>query len=203
MWRTGGGDHTNVNIFTLTKHLKVGCPRLCRRDYVVKLDIDGQSVVGRARRQGHHPRGATRRLTASGEGAGIAQLTRGTVTSSMRRAAHPSGCARCGAGADYSSSKFQALSLLQNPHLCKGDVAQISDFYSILLYSILFHSILFYSISFYSTLFHSTLLLRLILKPLPNCLFQYRKKSGSISKKARNLSEVGAVAARVLPRVPH
>ena len=27
------------------------------------------------------------------------RLTRGTVTSTMRRAAHPSGCARCGAGA--------------------------------------------------------------------------------------------------------
>ena len=29
-------------------------------------------------------------------------MTRGTVTSRMRRAAHPSGCARCGAGADCS-----------------------------------------------------------------------------------------------------
>ena len=33
------------------------------------------------------------------------RLTRGTVTSTMRRAAHPSGCARCGAGAGCSVIK--------------------------------------------------------------------------------------------------
>ena len=31
------------------------------------------------------------------------RLTRGTVTSTMRKAAHPSGCARCGAGAGCSA----------------------------------------------------------------------------------------------------
>ena len=35
--------------------------------------------------------------------------TRGTVTSTMRRAAHPSGCARCGAGAGYSAIRYQSL----------------------------------------------------------------------------------------------
>ena len=35
--------------------------------------------------------------------------TRGTVASTMRRAAHPSRCARYGAGADYSSIKYQSL----------------------------------------------------------------------------------------------
>jgi len=37
------------------------------------------------------------------------RLTRGTVTSTMRRAAHPSGCARCGAGAGSSAIKYQPL----------------------------------------------------------------------------------------------
>ena len=37
------------------------------------------------------------------------RLTRGTVTSTMRRAARPSGCARCGAGADCSAMKYQSL----------------------------------------------------------------------------------------------
>ena len=36
------------------------------------------------------------------------RLTRGTVTSTMRRAAHPSGCARCGAGAGCSAIKYQS-----------------------------------------------------------------------------------------------
>jgi len=31
------------------------------------------------------------------------------VTSTMRRAAHPSGCARCGAGAGCSAIKYQSL----------------------------------------------------------------------------------------------
>ena len=37
------------------------------------------------------------------------RLTRGTVTSTMRKAAHPSGCARCGAGAGCSAIKYQSL----------------------------------------------------------------------------------------------
>jgi len=37
------------------------------------------------------------------------RLTRGTVASTMRRAAHPSGCARCGAGAGCSAIKYQSL----------------------------------------------------------------------------------------------
>ena len=35
----------------------------------------------------------------------------GTVTSTMHRAAHPSGRARCGAGADCSAIKYQPLSV--------------------------------------------------------------------------------------------
>ena len=42
------------------------------------------------------------------------RLTRGTVTSTMCRAAHPSGCARCGAGAGCSAIKYQSLMV------CKG-----------------------------------------------------------------------------------
>ena len=34
------------------------------------------------------------------------RLTRGTVTCTMRRAAHPSGCARCGAGAVFFGNKI-------------------------------------------------------------------------------------------------
>ena len=37
------------------------------------------------------------------------RLTRGTVTSTMRRAAHPSECARCVAGAGCSAIKYQSL----------------------------------------------------------------------------------------------
>jgi len=37
------------------------------------------------------------------------RLTRGTVTSTMRRAAHPSGYARCGGGAGCSVTRYQAL----------------------------------------------------------------------------------------------
>jgi len=37
------------------------------------------------------------------------RLTRGTVTSTMRRAAHPAGSARCGAGAGCSAIKYQSL----------------------------------------------------------------------------------------------
>ena len=35
--------------------------------------------------------------------------TRGTVTSTMRRAAHPFGCARCGAGAGCSVIVYKSL----------------------------------------------------------------------------------------------
>ena len=48
-----------------------------------------------------------------------ARLTRlnlqGTVTSTMRRAAHPSGCARCGAGAGCSAIKYQSLCRARRP----------------------------------------------------------------------------------------
>jgi len=37
------------------------------------------------------------------------RLPRGTVTSTMRKAAHPSGCARCGAGAGCSAIKYSSL----------------------------------------------------------------------------------------------
>jgi len=37
------------------------------------------------------------------------RLAWGTVTSTMRRAAHPSGCVRCGAGAGCSRKKHQSL----------------------------------------------------------------------------------------------
>ena len=37
------------------------------------------------------------------------QLTRGTVTSTMLRVAHPSGCARCGAGIVCSAINYQSL----------------------------------------------------------------------------------------------
>ena len=37
------------------------------------------------------------------------RLTRGTVTSTISRAAHPSGCARFGAGAGCSAIKYQSL----------------------------------------------------------------------------------------------
>jgi hypothetical protein len=37
------------------------------------------------------------------------RLTRGAVTSTMRRTAHPYGCARCGAGAACSATKLQSL----------------------------------------------------------------------------------------------
>ena len=36
------------------------------------------------------------------------RLRRGTVTSAMRRAAHPSGCARCGAGAGCLAIRYQS-----------------------------------------------------------------------------------------------
>ena len=45
------------------------------------------------------------------------RLTRGTVTSTRRRAAHSSECARCGAGAGCSAIKYQFLSrpFAENP----------------------------------------------------------------------------------------
>ena len=42
-------------------------------------------------------------------------LTRATVTSTMRRAAHPSGCARCGAGAGCSAIQYQSTTGASNP----------------------------------------------------------------------------------------
>jgi hypothetical protein len=44
------------------------------------------------------------------------RLTRRTVTSTMRRAAHPSGCARCGAGAGCSAIRYQSLSAPDAAH---------------------------------------------------------------------------------------
>ena len=50
------------------------------------------------------------------------RLTRGTVTSTMRKTAHPPGCARCGAGAGCSAIKYQSLCA---PGLrAKGDAAR-------------------------------------------------------------------------------
>jgi len=43
------------------------------------------------------------------------RLTRGRVTSTMRRAAHPSGCARCGAGDGCSAIKYQSQSRVFQP----------------------------------------------------------------------------------------
>jgi len=57
------------------------------------------SVLGRCRRWRSNPSGK-----CSQE-----RLTRGTVASTMRRAAHPSGCARCGAGAGCSAIKYQSI----------------------------------------------------------------------------------------------
>ena len=37
------------------------------------------------------------------------ERTRGTVTSTMRKAAHPTGCARCGAGAGCLATRHQSL----------------------------------------------------------------------------------------------
>jgi len=48
------------------------------------------------------------------------RLTRGTVTSAMRRAAHPSGCARCGAGAGCSAIENQSL------HIKRHDMGEIA-----------------------------------------------------------------------------
>ena len=43
-------------------------------------------------------------------------LARGTVTRTMRGAAHPSGCARCGADAGRAAIKYQSLSDARRPH---------------------------------------------------------------------------------------
>ena len=40
------------------------------------------------------------------------RLTRGTVTSTMRKAAHPPGCARCVAGAGCSAIRYQSLGVV-------------------------------------------------------------------------------------------
>ena len=57
------------------------------------------------------------------------RLTRGTVTSTMRRAAHPSGCARRCAGAGCSAMKYQSplLSELRVPeNACTGQSAKVA-----------------------------------------------------------------------------
>ena len=45
------------------------------------------------------------------------RLILGTVTSTMRRASHPSGCARCGAGAGCSAINYQSLDSRAAPEL--------------------------------------------------------------------------------------
>ena len=47
-------------------------------------------------------------------------MTRDTVTSTMRRAAHPFECARCDAGAGCSAMKYQSLSGVGNPTRASG-----------------------------------------------------------------------------------
>jgi len=54
---------------------------------------------------GFHPR-FRRRSNPSGKSS-QERLTQGTVTSTMRRAAHPSGCARCGAGISVLHPHFR------------------------------------------------------------------------------------------------
>ena len=44
------------------------------------------------------------------------RLTRGTVTSTMRRAAHPSGCPRCGAGAGCSGECLKMATLVYSAY---------------------------------------------------------------------------------------
>jgi len=51
------------------------------------------------------------------------RLTRGTVIGTTRRAAHPSGCGRCGAGAGCSAIKYQSL----QPPVCASR-ARVGDF---------------------------------------------------------------------------
>jgi len=61
------------------------------------------------------------------------RLTRGTVTSTMRRAAHTSGCARCGAGAGCSAIQYQYLQVTdleasEGEHAdLGGDVAPVRE----------------------------------------------------------------------------
>ena len=49
------------------------------------------------------------RFTPPHRAVGLTWLTNGKVTSTMRRAAHPSGCTRCGAGAGRSAIRYQSL----------------------------------------------------------------------------------------------
>ena len=79
-----------------TSHLK----RKEERGFGLLRDqVSGLMFRGRCRRWRSHPSGK-----CSQE-----RLTRGTVTSTMRRAAHPSGCARSGAGTSCSAAKYQSL----------------------------------------------------------------------------------------------
>ena len=55
---------------------------------------------------------AVSEVVMNGVGGGD-RLTRSTVTSMLSRAAHPSVCARCGAGAGCSATKYQSLFLYQ------------------------------------------------------------------------------------------
>ena len=50
-----------------------------------------------------------RRWRSNPSGKGLQRLTRDTVTDTMRKAARPSRCARCGAGAGCSAKKYQSL----------------------------------------------------------------------------------------------
>jgi len=54
------------------------------------------------------------------------RLTRGTVTSTIRKAAHPPGCARCGAGAGCSPIKYQSLAANRR---CGGRCAEVAGTY--------------------------------------------------------------------------
>ena len=47
------------------------------------------------------------------------RLKRGTVTSTMRRPEHPSGCAKCGAGAGCSAIKYQFLKKSKRAAYCE------------------------------------------------------------------------------------
>jgi len=71
-----------------------------------RLSIKNSSLSGWCLRVGM--RGRRWRSNPSGK-CSQERLTQGTVTSTMRRAAHPSGCARCGAGAGCSAIKCHPL----------------------------------------------------------------------------------------------
>ena len=79
-----------------------------RRQFHFREHCSRMQSVTQCRRRGSNPLGK-----CSPE-----RLTRGTVTSTMRKAAHPPGCARCGAGAGRSSIKYQSLT--QSKEVCPG-----------------------------------------------------------------------------------